>query len=65
MEGSKALFMTQQAIPIFGSSQVNEAINYVKMSGHMVTLKASSLASGKGVLIPELTDEAIARFERD
>ncbi|KAN0134282.1 aminoimidazole ribonucleotide synthetase [Lactarius tabidus] len=68
MEGSKAFskaFMTRRAIPtaafrVFSSSQVDEAIEYVRTCGHKVVLKASGLASGKGVLIPESTDEAIA-----
>ncbi|KAN0134141.1 Phosphoribosylglycinamide synthetase, ATP-grasp (A) domain containing protein [Lactarius tabidus] len=68
MEGSKAFskaFMTRRAIPtavfrVFSSSQVGEAIEYVRTCGHKVVLKASGLASGKGVLIPESTEEAIA-----
>lgn len=68
MEGSKAFskaFMTRQAIPtaafhVFASSQVDEAIEYVRTCGHKVVLKASGLASGKGVLIPESIEEAIA-----
>ncbi|KAH9081557.1 aminoimidazole ribonucleotide synthetase [Lactarius deliciosus] len=68
MEGSKAFskaFMTRHAIPtaafrVFASSQVDEAIEYVRTCGHKIVLKASGLASGKGVLIPESTEEAIA-----
>ncbi|KAF8506605.1 aminoimidazole ribonucleotide synthetase [Russula emetica] len=68
MEGSKAFskaFMTRHAIPtaafrVFTSSQVNEAIDYVRTCGHKVVLKASGLASGKGVLIPDTTEDAIA-----
>ncbi|KAH9044373.1 aminoimidazole ribonucleotide synthetase [Lactarius pseudohatsudake] len=68
MEGSKAFskaFMTRHAIPtaafrVFASSQVDEAIDYVRTCGHKTVLKASGLASGKGVLIPESTEEAIA-----
>jgi phosphoribosylamine--glycine ligase/phosphoribosylformylglycinamidine cyclo-ligase len=68
MEGSKAFskaFMTRHAIPtaafrVFASSQVDQAIEYVRTCGHKVVLKASGLASGKGVLIPESTEEAIA-----
>ncbi|KAH8990162.1 aminoimidazole ribonucleotide synthetase [Lactarius hatsudake] len=68
MEGSKAFskaFMTRHAIPtaafrVFATSQVDEAIEYVRTCGHKVVLKASGLASGKGVLIPESTEEAIA-----
>ena len=68
MEGSKAFskaFMSRHAIPtatyrVFASSEVDQAIEYVKTCGHKVVLKASGLASGKGVLIPETTEEAIA-----
>ena len=68
MEGSKAFskaFMTRHAIPtasfrVFASSEVDEAIDYVRTCGHKVVLKASGLASGKGVLIPETTEDAIA-----
>lgn len=57
--------MTRHAIPtaafrVFTSSQVDQAIDYVRTCGHKVVLKASGLASGKGVLIPESTEEAIA-----
>jgi phosphoribosylamine--glycine ligase/phosphoribosylformylglycinamidine cyclo-ligase len=68
MEGSKAFskaFMTRHAIPtaafrVFASSEVDQAIEYVRTCGYKVVLKASGLASGKGVLIPETTEEAIA-----
>lgn len=68
MEGSKAFakdFMTRHNIPtaqfkIFQSSELNAAIEYVKTCGHNVVLKASGLAAGKGVLIPETVDQAIA-----
>ena len=68
MEGSKAFskdFMARHSIPTaqyknFKSSEVAAAIEYVKTCGHRVVLKASGLAGGKGVLIPETTEEAIA-----
>ena len=68
MEGSKAFakaFMSRHKIPTasfktFASSEVEEAIEYVKTCGHKVVLKASGLAAGKGVLIPETEEEAIA-----
>jgi phosphoribosylamine--glycine ligase/phosphoribosylformylglycinamidine cyclo-ligase len=68
MEGSKAFskaFMTRHDIPtaafrVFTSSEVDKAIDYVRTCGHKVVLKASGLASGKGVLIPETTEDAIA-----
>ena len=57
--------MTRHTIPtaafrVFTSSQVDEAIDYVGTCGHKVVLKASGLASGKGVLIPDTTEDAIA-----
>ncbi len=68
MEGSKAFakdFMVRHNIPTarfktFRSSEIDAATEYVKTCGHRVVLKASGLAAGKGVLIPETTDEAIA-----
>jgi phosphoribosylamine--glycine ligase/phosphoribosylformylglycinamidine cyclo-ligase len=68
MEGSKAFskdFMTRHNIPTarfrnFRSSQLEEAIEYIKLADYPVVLKASGLAAGKGVLIPESKDEAIA-----
>ena len=67
MEGSKAFskaFMTRHSIPtaafrVFTPSQVDQAIEYIRTCGHKVVLKASGLASGKGVLIPQSTEEAI------
>jgi phosphoribosylamine--glycine ligase/phosphoribosylformylglycinamidine cyclo-ligase len=68
LEGSKAFskdFMARHRIPtakfkIFKSSQVEEAIEYVKTCDHQVVLKASGLAGGKGVLIPETMEEALS-----
>jgi phosphoribosylamine--glycine ligase / phosphoribosylformylglycinamidine cyclo-ligase len=68
MEGSKAFskaFMQRHSIPtasfrVFASSEIDSAIEYVKECGHRVVLKASGLAAGKGVLIPETTEEAVA-----
>jgi len=68
MEGSKAFaksFMARHSIPtakfqLFEAHQVEEAIRYVKSCEHGVVLKASGLAGGKGVLIPETTEEAVA-----
>nr|BCB28853.1 aminoimidazole ribonucleotide synthetase [Mycoleptodonoides aitchisonii] len=67
MEGSKSFskaFMDRHAIPtakfrVFPSSAFDEAAAYVKTCGFKVVLKASGLAAGKGVLIPETVDEAI------
>ncbi|KAA1468057.1 aminoimidazole ribonucleotide synthetase [Dentipellis sp. KUC8613] len=71
MEGSKAFskdFMARQSIPTaafrtFSSSQYEEAVQYVRTCRHKVVLKASGLAAGKGVLIPETVEEAIAGLE--
>ncbi|KAH7914779.1 phosphoribosylglycinamide synthetase [Hygrophoropsis aurantiaca] len=71
MEGSKAFskaFMQRHSIPTarfrtFLSSEVEEAIKYVQTCGHRVVLKASGLAGGKGVLIPESTEEAVTGLE--
>ncbi|KAG6866066.1 hypothetical protein C0991_009163 [Blastosporella zonata] len=68
LEGSKAFskdFMARHNIPtaafrVFKNNQIDEAIEYVKTCGHNVVLKASGLAAGKGVLIPDSTAEAIA-----
>lgn len=67
MEGSKAFskaFMARHAIPtakfqVFSSAQFGDAVAYVKTCGHPVVLKADGLAAGKGVLLPETTEEAI------
>ena len=68
MEGSKAFsksFMARHSIPtatfkVFSSAELDQAVNYVQTCGHKVVLKASGLAAGKGVLIPENVEEAIA-----
>jgi phosphoribosylamine--glycine ligase/phosphoribosylformylglycinamidine cyclo-ligase len=68
MEGSKAFsksFMERHNIPTaafktFKSTELQAAINYVQTCGHRVVLKASGLAAGKGVLIPESSEEAVA-----
>ena len=68
MEGSKVFaknFMARHSIPTakyrtFKSNQIDAAIEYVKNCGHSVVLKVDGLAAGKGVLIPENVEEAIA-----
>ncbi|KXN86766.1 Bifunctional purine biosynthetic protein ADE1 [Leucoagaricus sp. SymC.cos] len=68
MEGSKAFskdFMQRHSIPtakfkIFGSNQFDSASDYIKTCGHRIVLKASGLAAGKGVLVPETTEDALA-----
>lgn len=72
MEGSKAFskeFMDRHSIPtakyrVFSSSEVDQAILYVKTCGHKVVLKASGLAGGKGVLIPDTVEEAISGLQK-
>lgn len=67
MEGSKAFskdFMLRHSIPtarykVFRSSDMDNAIEHVKTFGYKVVLKADGLAGGKGVLIPETTEDAI------
>ncbi|KAF8640650.1 hypothetical protein AX17_000307 [Amanita inopinata Kibby_2008] len=68
MEGSKAFaknFMSRHFIPtarfrVFKSSEYDDAVQYIKDSDHQVVLKASGLAAGKGVLICETKQDAIA-----
>ena len=68
MEGSKAFskdFMARHNIPtakfkVFRSSEYDQAVDYVRTCGYKVVLKANGLAAGKGVLLPETVDEAIA-----
>jgi phosphoribosylamine--glycine ligase/phosphoribosylformylglycinamidine cyclo-ligase len=68
MEGSKAFskdFMARHNIPtaafrVFAAAQYDQAVEYVKTCEHPVVLKASGLAGGKGVLIPQSVDEAVA-----
>ncbi|KAH7334299.1 aminoimidazole ribonucleotide synthetase [Rhizoctonia solani] len=65
MEGSKAFskdFMHRHNIPTaayrtFKSSQFDEALKYAKTCGFKVVLKASGLAAGKGVLLPQTDTE--------
>ncbi|KAJ1029917.1 hypothetical protein NDA16_000833 [Ustilago loliicola] len=68
MEGSKTFakaFMDKYNIPTaafqsFDASQVNECLAYIQKLGgaQQVVLKASGLAAGKGVLLPESDAEA-------
>jgi phosphoribosylamine--glycine ligase/phosphoribosylformylglycinamidine cyclo-ligase len=71
MEGSKAFakaFMARHSIPtaefrVFSSSEIDQAIRYVQTCQHPVVLKASGLAAGKGVLIPESVEEALNNLQ--
>lgn len=56
--------MTRHNIPTaqfrtFQSSDYSKAVDYVRTCGFRVVLKASGLAAGKGVLIPQNMEEAI------
>ncbi|CAN6629242.1 bifunctional purine biosynthetic protein ADE5,7 [Trichomonascus vanleenenianus] len=65
MEGSKTFskdFMARHGIPTaaFGNfTDFEEARRYLESVDHNVVIKASGLAAGKGVLIPETKEEAI------
>lgn len=68
MEGSKTFskaFMDKHSIPTadfhsFNSDQVDQALQFIQKLGgaKKVVLKASGLAGGKGVLLPENEEEA-------
>jgi len=68
MEGSKAFakhFMARHNIPTaayatFTAENFADAAAYIQSSPHPLVLKASGLAAGKGVLIPQSTDDALA-----
>lgn len=66
MEGSKAFskdFMARHNIPTAEYRNFTDhaaAVEYVKSVNHPVVLKASGLAAGKGVIIPNSTEEALA-----
>lgn len=47
------------AFKVFTAPEFEQALSYVKSCGHDVVLKASGLAGGKGVLIPQSIEEAI------
>jgi phosphoribosylamine--glycine ligase len=69
LEGSKAFakeFLRRYDIPtgayeIF--SDVDKAIAYVKQQGAPIVIKADGLAAGKGVVVAQTTDEALAAVE--
>jgi phosphoribosylamine--glycine ligase / phosphoribosylformylglycinamidine cyclo-ligase len=69
MEGSKAFakaFMSKHGIPTaayqtFRDTQFDEALTFVnQMPSERIVIKASGLAAGKGVIIPETKDQAEA-----
>lgn len=72
LEGSKEFakdFMKRQNIPtaayeVFSQDEFDMAAEYIKSEGkYPVVLKADGLAAGKGVLIPESEEEAMAALE--
>ncbi|TXT08834.1 hypothetical protein VHUM_02962 [Vanrija humicola] len=74
LEGSKALskeFMARHNVPTAGFrnftlDQYEDAVAYLKsnpFSSGRAVIKASGLAAGKGVLIPETTEEALAALK--
>ncbi|KAM0788795.1 Bifunctional purine biosynthetic protein ADE5,7 [Microbotryomycetes sp. NB124-2] len=69
MEGSKAFskdFMARHSIPTAEYRNFTDhaqAVEYVKSVKHNVVIKASGLAAGKGVIIPETTEEALAALK--
>jgi phosphoribosylamine--glycine ligase len=71
LEGSKAFakaFMDRNGIPTaqykeFTKDNYNDGIAYLQQHSLPVVLKADGLAAGKGVVIAQSTEEAIATFE--
>ncbi|MEQ1552576.1 MAG: phosphoribosylamine--glycine ligase [Ferruginibacter sp.] len=71
LEGSKAYsknFMQRHGVPTatykeFTNNNFDEGIEYLKNHTLPIVLKADGLAAGKGVLICETTEDAIAEFE--
>ncbi len=69
LEGSKTFtkdFMARHHIPsaFYGSfTEVDEAIAYIKQHGAPIVVKADGLAAGKGVVIAQTEDEAIAAVQ--
>ena len=66
LEGSKAFtkdFLARHQIPTaaYGNfTQEDEAIAYIKQQGAPIVIKADGLAAGKGVILAQTEDEAIA-----
>jgi phosphoribosylamine---glycine ligase len=59
-------FMTRHQIPTARYAtfrHLEEAIQYLKAADHPIVIKASGLAAGKGVLLPETIDEAQATLK--
>lgn len=66
LEGSKAFtkdFLARHNIPTaaYGNfTQVDEAVAYIKQQGAPIVVKADGLAAGKGVILAQTEEEAIA-----
>ena len=69
LEGSKAFakdFLARHDIPTaaYGNfTEIDEAVQYVKSVGAPIVVKADGLAAGKGVIIAQTEEEAIAAIE--
>jgi len=72
LEGSKAyakLFMERNNIPTaayreFNADNYEEGVAYIQQHSLPIVLKADGLAAGKGVVIVNSSEEAIAEFEQ-
>jgi len=69
LEGSKAFtkdFLAKHNIPTaaYGNfTDVDEAVAYIKQRGAPIVVKADGLAAGKGVIVAQSEDEAIAAVQ--
>ena len=69
IESSKVFaknFMTRHGIPTAryaAFDQLDEALRYLESVDYPIVIKASGLAAGKGVILPETTDEAKATLK--
>ncbi len=69
LEGSKAYtkdFLSKYHIPTaaYGNfTQIDEAVTFIKTHGAPIVVKADGLAAGKGVIIAQTIEEAIAAVE--
>ena len=69
IEASKVFsknFMARHRIPTAryaAFNKISDAIDYVKRTDYPIVIKASGLAAGKGVILPETLDEARSTLE--
>lgn len=69
LEGSKAFtkdFLARHSIPTaaYGNfTDIDKAVAYVKQQGAPIVVKADGLAAGKGVILAQTEEEAIAAIE--